>query len=595
MLITAEKISKSYGMKPLLSEVDFYLNETDKAGIIGINGTGKSTLLRILAGLSHPDSGEVWINRNSRISYLEQDTSRMEGEKALDYVMAKPNQGSHPILEHEAREILMKLGFDQWESPLEQLSGGQKKRVALARTLAGDSELLILDEPTNHLDGNGILWLEQHLIRFSGAILMITHDRYFLDRVTNRIVELEGGKLFSFNGNYSDYLEMKGQREESQLASQRKRQAILKKELAWMRQGIKARGTRNKGRVERYEELKDQQPSGREARLELSSLSARLGKKIVVLDQIGMAYGKESLFREFTYTLKKRDRIGILGDNGCGKTTLLRIIAGETAPGSGRLEIGETVKIGFFTQDNLNLDPEQKVLDYIRDIAEIVETSEGKATASQMLERFLFPPDLQHNRIGRLSGGEKRRLSLLGILMQAPNVLLLDEPTNDLDIETLTILEDYLDGFQGAVLIVSHDRYFVDRIVDHVFAFEEGEINLYNGGYSDYLNLLKEREREKSQSEGVKEKKETSALRNKPESKRRISFNERREFETIDGEIQKLEEVILEKEGMISEAATNHSLLQHLLTEKEELEKQLELKMERWMYLTELFEEVEGS
>lgn len=595
MLITAEKISKSYGMKPLLSEVDFYLNETDKAGIIGINGTGKSTLLRILAGLSHPDSGEVWINRNSRISYLEQDTSRMEGEKALDYVMAKPNQGSHPILEHEAREILMKLGFDQWESPLEQLSGGQKKRVALARTLAGDSELLILDEPTNHLDGNGILWLEQHLIRFSGAILMITHDRYFLDRVTNRIVELEGGKLFSFNGNYSDYLEMKGQREESQLASQRKRQAILKKELAWMRQGIKARGTRNKGRVERYEELKDQQPSGREARLELSSLSARLGKKIVVLNQIGMAYGEESLFREFTYTVKKRDRIGILGDNGCGKTTLLRIIAGETAPGSGKLEIGETVKIGFFTQDNLNLDPEQKVLDYIRDIAEIVETSEGTATASQMLERFLFPPDLQYNRIGRLSGGEKRRLSLLGILMQAPNVLLLDEPTNDLDIETLTILEDYLDGFQGAVLIVSHDRYFVDRIVDHVFAFEEGEIHLYNGGYSDYLDLLKEREREKSKSEGVKEKKETPALRNKPESKRRISFNERREFETIDGEIQKLEEVVLEKEGMISEAATNHSLLQHLLTEKEELEKQLELKMERWMYLTELFEEVEGS
>ena len=595
MLITAEKISKSYGMKPLLSEVDFYLNETDKVGIIGINGTGKSTLLRILAGLSHPDSGEVWINRNSRISFLEQDTSRMEGEKALDYVMAKPNQGNHPILEHEAREILMKLGFDQWDSPLEQLSGGQKKRVALARTLAGDSELLILDEPTNHLDGNGILWLEQYLIRFSGSILMITHDRYFLDRVTNRIAELEGGKLFSFSGNYSDYLEMKGQREESQLASQRKRQTILKKELAWMRQGIKARGTRNKGRVDRYEELKDQQPSGREARLELSSLSARLGKKIVVLDQIGMAYGEESLFRGFTYTVKKRDRIGILGDNGCGKTTLLRIIAGETAPGSGRLEIGETVKIGFFTQDNLNLDLEQKVLDYIRGIAEIVETSEGTATASQMLERFLFPPDLQHNRIGRLSGGEKRRLSLLGILMQAPNVLLLDEPTNDLDIETLTILEDYLDGFQGAVLIVSHDRYFVDRIVEHVFAFEDGEINLYNGGYSDYLDLLKEREREKSKSEGVKEKKETAASRNKSESKRRISFNDRREYETIDGELQKLEEAILEKEGMISEAATNHSLLQQLLAEKEELEKQLELKMERWMYLTELFEEVEGS
>ena len=595
MLITAEQISKSYGMKPLLSEVDFYLNEADKVGIIGVNGTGKSTLLRILAGLSHPDTGEVWTNKNARISYLEQDTSRMEGDKALEYVMTKPDQGSHPILEHEAREILMKLGFDQWDTPLDQLSGGQKKRVALARTLAGESELLILDEPTNHLDGEGILWLEQYLMRFSGAILMITHDRYFLDRVTNRIVELEGGKLFSYSGNYSGYLEMKGQREESQLASQRKRQTILKKELAWMRQGIKARGTRNKGRVERFEELKSQQPSGNEARLEVSSVSARLGKKIIVLDQVGMSYGSEPLFQNFTYTLKKRDRIGILGDNGCGKTTLLRIIAGEILPDTGHLEIGETVKIGYFSQDNLSLDPEQKVLDYIRDIAEIVETIEGTATASQMLERFLFSPDLQHNRIGRLSGGEKRRLSLLGILMQSPNVLLLDEPTNDLDIETLTILEDYLDGFAGAVLIVSHDRYFLDRIVDHVFAFEEGQIRLYNGGYSDYLDRKKELDREKSKTEGAKDKRISAPTRSKPESKRRISFNERREFDTIDEEILKLEEAIKEMDGKIGEAATNHSLLQQLLAEKETMEQQLEFKMERWMILTELFEEVEGS
>jgi ATP-binding cassette subfamily F protein uup len=489
----------------------------------------------------------------------------------------------------------MKLGFDQWDTPLDQLSGGQKKRVALARTLAGESELLILDEPTNHLDGEGILWLEQYLMRFSGAILMITHDRYFLDRVTNRIVELEGGKLFSYSGNYSGYLEMKGQREESQLASQRKRQTILKKELAWMRQGIKARGTRNKGRVERFEELKSQQPSGNEARLEVSSVSARLGKKIIVLDQVGMSYGAEPLFQNFTYTLKKRDRIGILGDNGCGKTTLLRIIAGEIRPDTGHLEIGETVKIGYFSQDNLSLDPEQKVLDYIRDIAEIVETIEGTATASQMLERFLFSPDLQHNRIGRLSGGEKRRLSLLGILMQSPNVLLLDEPTNDLDIETLTILEDYLDGFAGAVLIVSHDRYFLDRIVDHVFAFEEGQIRLYNGGYSDYLDRKKELDREKSKTEGAKDKRISAPTRSKPESKRRISFNERREFNTIDEEILKLEEAIKEMDGKIGEAATNHSLLQQLLAEKETMEQQLEFKMERWMILTELFEEVEGS
>jgi len=586
MILSAEKISKSYGLKPLLKEVDFYLNEQDKVGIIGINGTGKSTFLKILADRETADSGEISRSKQARIAYLDQNTDITGEMTVLEYVLGDQHKMDLGVEEYEAKDVLGRLDIKEFDKPVGQLSGGQKKRVAIARTLVSHSDLIVLDEPTNHLDKDSILWLEQYLVKFSGAILMITHDRYFLDRVTNRIVEIERGQLFSYEGNYSRYLEMKAAREESLVGSERKRQAILKKELAWMRQGIKARGTRSRGRVERYEKLRDQDGLFSGEKVDMSSVSSRLGKKVIEINQVAKTYGDKTLFADFEYILLRRDRLGIIGDNGCGKSTLLKMIMGQVAPDRGHIEIGETVKIGYFSQENEKLMPEQKVLDFIKDIAEIVVTEEGSITASQMLERFLFPPDLQHNVIGRLSGGEKRRLHLLGVLMGSPNVLLLDEPTNDLDIETLTILEDYIDNFKGAVVAVSHDRYFLDRIVNRVLAFEEGEINLYNGGYSDYLDILNERIALK---EPAPEK--TAKVREKSVSeKRKISFKEKHEYQTIDDEILALEEEIRTIDLRITEAATNHSQLEKLLEQKTKLEQALEQKTERWLYLTELFE-----
>ncbi len=591
MLLSVEKISKSYGLKPLLDEVDFYLNEQDKVGIIGINGTGKSTFLKILAALEYGDSGDISRNKLAKIAYLDQNTDISGEMSVINFVLAEKSGSDLEIQEYEAKDILGRLEIKEYDKPIGQLSGGQKKRVAIARALVSDSDLLILDEPTNHLDKDSILWLEQYLIKYSGAIVMITHDRYFLDRVTNRIVEIERGKLFSYDGNYSKYLEMKALREESLVGSERKRQTILKKELAWMRQGIKARGTRSKGRVERYEKLRDQDGLFNGDKVELSSVSSRLGKKIIEMNHVSKSYQEKELFKNFEYTILRKDRLGIIGDNGCGKSTLLKMIMGIVEPDSGYVEIGDTVKIGYFAQENDNLNPEQKVIDFIKNIAEIVVTEEGSITASQMLERFLFTPDLQHNMIGRLSGGEKRRLHLLGVLMGAPNVLLLDEPTNDLDIETLTILEDYIDNFKGAVIAVSHDRYFLDRIVNRVFAFEEDGINLYNGGYSDYLEIANNR---MVQANPVKPK----VIKQREKSgceKKKITFKEKHEYEAIDQEIAKLEKQIRKIETEIVEAATNYDKLTSLLDKKEQLDNNLEHKTERWVYLTELFEEVEGK
>jgi len=591
MILSAEKISKSYGLKPLLAEVDFYLNEHDKVGIIGINGTGKSTFLKILAELEYQDSGDISRNKLAKIAYLDQNTDISGEMSVINYVLAEKSESDLEIQEYEAKDILGRLEITEYDKPVGQLSGGQKKRVAIARALVSNSDLLILDEPTNHLDKDSILWLEQYLIKYSGAIVMITHDRYFLDRVTNRIVEIERGNLFAYEGNYSKYLEMKSLREENLVGSERKRQTILKKELAWMRQGIKARGTRSKGRVERYEKLRDKDGLFNGEKVEVSSVSSRLGKKIIEIKHVSKAYDNKILFKDFEYTILRKDRLGIIGDNGCGKSTLLQIIMGIVEPDSGHVDIGDTVKIGYFSQENENLKPEQKVLDYIKDIAEIVVTEEGKITASQMLERFLFTPDLQHNAIGRLSGGEKRRLHLLSILMGAPNVLLLDEPTNDLDIETLTILEDYIDSFKGAVVAVSHDRYFLDRIVNRVFAFEADGMNLYNGGYSDYLEILNNRMVE---ANPVKPK--VIKTREKSTSgKKKITFKEKHEYETIDQDIARLEKQIGTIEFEIGAAATNYDKLQGLLEKKEQLENDLEHKTERWVYLTELFEEVEGQ
>ena len=589
MILSVEKISKSYGLKPLLNEVDFYLNEQDKVGIIGINGTGKSTFLKILAGLEYADSGDISRNKLAKIAYLDQNTDISGEMSVINFVLAEKSESDLEIQEYEAKDILGRLEITEYDKPIGQLSGGQKKRVAIARALVSNSDLLILDEPTNHLDKDSILWLEQYLINYSGAIVMITHDRYFLDRVTNRIVEIERGKLFAYEGNYSKYLEMKSLREESLVGSERKRQTILKKELAWMKQGIKARGTRSKGRVERYEKLRNQDGLFNVDRVELSSVSSRLGKKIIEINHVSKAYEEKGLFENFEYIILRKDRLGIIGDNGCGKSTLLQIIMGIVEPDSGHVDIGDTVKIGYFSQENENLKPEQKVLDYIKNIAEIVVTEEGSITASQMLERFLFTPDLQHNAIGRLSGGEKRRLHLLSILMGSPNVLLLDEPTNDLDIETLTILEDYIDSFKGAVIAVSHDRYFLDRIVNRVFAFETDGINLYNGGYSDYLEILNNR---MDEANPVKVK--IIKPREKSISgKKKITFKEKHEYETIEQDIAKLEKQMGIIDLEIGEAVTNYDKLQSLLVKKEQLDNNLEHKTERWVYLTELFEEVE--
>ena len=591
MILSAEKISKSYGLKPLLNGVDFYLNEQDKVGIIGINGTGKSTFLKILAGLEYADSGDISRNRLAKIAYLDQNTDISGEMSVIDFVLTDRSKSDLEIEEYEAKDILGRLEITEYDKPVGQLSGGQKKRVAIARVLVSNSDLLILDEPTNHLDKDSILWLEQYLIKYSGAIVMITHDRYFLDRVTNRIAEIERGNLFTYEGNYSKYLEMKSIREESLAGSERKRQVILKKELAWMKQGIKARGTRSKGRVERYEKLRDQDGLFNENRVELSSVASRLGKKIIEINRVSKAYGDKILFKDFEYIILRKDRLGIIGDNGCGKSTLLKLIMGIVKPDSGNVDIGDTVKVGYFSQENENLNPEQKVIDFIKGIAEIIVTDEGSITASQMLERFLFTPDLQHNVIGRLSGGEKRRLHLLGILMGAPNVLLLDEPTNDLDIETLMILEDFIDSFKGAVIAVSHDRYFLDRVVDRVFAFEQDGINLYNGGYSDYLEILNNRMVEFNSLKT----KETKPREKSVSVKKKISFKEKHEYETIDHDIAKIEKQIAKCEHEITEAATNYDKLQELLEKKEQLDKDLEYKTERWVYLTELFEEAQGK
>lgn len=600
MILSAEKISKGYGVKPLLSKVDFYLNDRDKVGIIGINGTGKSTFLRIMAGIEDADSGEVLRNKLARISYLDQETEILSEKTVLEYVLEENMANHFEIQEYEAKDILGRLGIKEYEKKVATLSGGQKKRVAIARALVTKSDLMILDEPTNHLDNDTVEWLEDYLIKYQGAILMITHDRYFLDRVTNKIIEIEKGSLYKYEGNYSKYLEAKEARFESLQGSERKRQSILKKEIAWMQQGIKARGSRSKGRVERYESLKNKEFVSANEKVEISSVASRLGRKIIEIKNISKGYNDTNLFSDFEYTVLKDDRIGIIGDNGCGKTTLLKIINGIEKPRVGTIETGETVKIGYFSQDNENMNSDMKIIDFIKNIAEIIITEEGSITSSQMLERFLFPPAIQQNIIGRLSGGERRRLHLLSIIMSSPNVLLLDEPTNDLDIETLTILEDYIDNFKGAVLAVSHDRYFLDRIASKLFAFESGKISVYNGGYSDYLEIKQRENIEKDDAKNVIDKvaikaKTTNNQKQNESGKRKISFKEKHDFETIDSEIEKLEESIKGIEKEINEAATDHSKLAALLDKKTLLENELENKTERWVYLTELFEEVEGE
>ena len=607
ILLNAANISKSYTENPLLTDLSFSIHEGDKIGFIGVNGTGKSTLLRIAARMEEADEGTVTLTKGVRIGYLPQMPSFDGGNTVLEQVMETLRENKREVSEYECRAILMELGITDLNFPVKHLSGGEKKRVAMAAVLAADMELLILDEPTNHLDSETIEWLERYLKNFKGAIFMVTHDRYFLDRVSNRILELNDGKLYRHEGNYSVYLENKAAREEMALATERKRKTLYKRELEWIRRGAQARTTKAKGRIERFEELAKNKLVLDESKVQLSSLSSRLGRKVIEIHNITKAYDSKVLIKDFTYTVLRNDRIAIIGENGSGKSTLLRMIMGQDSPDSGTIEIGETVKFGYFSQESEEMDPSMRMLDYVQSIAYNVQTAEGTVTAAQMLERFLFPRNLHSVRINKLSGGERRRLYLLGILMMAPNVLLLDEPTNDLDIDTLTILEDYLDSFAGAVILVSHDRYFVDRMAVRTFVYEGGgAIGHYPGGYTDYMEIKKleeaqskEQEKVLSGSRGTDKKQDTGQTdkqtgeenRTRP-SKLKFTYKEQREFDQIDSVIEELEQKIKKTEEKISKETSNYVKLQNLTAEKSTLEEQLAEKMDRWVYLNDLAEQI---
>lgn len=587
LLLSAEKVVKSYSEKVLLKDVSLYIDKGDKIGVIGANGTGKSTLLRIMAQLEAPDDGTVIKYSGTRLAYLPQNPILDETLTVMENVFSDtPALREHK--EFEARKILTQLGITDIEKQTGNLSGGQRKCVAIAKALMHPCDAMVLDEPTNHLDIAMVQWLENYLIKYQGAIIMVTHDRYFLERVTNKIVEIDGGNLYSYQANYSAYLELRAQREEMELGSLRKRQSLLRKELEWIQQGPRARGTKSKDRIARFEALKKQKGPADAAKLELASLSSRLGKKTIEIRDLSFGFGGKRLISHFEHTLLRDERIGILGKSGCGKSTLMKLIGGMLTPDSGTVVIGDTVKLGYFSQHSAEMDLSSRVIDYIKDISGAIETPEGTVTASQMLEKYLFTPDLQWNTIGRLSGGERRRLYLLGILMQAPNVLLLDEPTNDLDIQTLTVLEEYLENFSGAVIVVSHDRCFLDKVADTVFVFRgDGKVEKHLGSYSEYW--------EQSIADTYSNKaldEEVEKVRIRSDKKLKFSFKEQREFDSIDAEIAALEQKIDDINLLIQEASTDYIRLQELMNQKNILEKNLEDKMERWIYLNELAEKI---
>lgn len=594
-LVTIEHLTKSYTERLLFDDTSFSINEGDKVGVIGINGTGKSTLLKIVAGLEVPDGGTVTRGRGLDIRYLPQNPVFDADDTVLESIV-KANEGHEHVwdIESQAKTMLTKLGIFDFDEKTKNLSGGQRKRVALAGVLLSRAGLLILDEPTNHLDSSMADWLEEYLKSFRGALLMITHDRYFLDSVTNRIVELDQGKLYNYQTGYEGYVKLKAERMDMALASERKRQSILRVELEWMQRGARARSTKQKGHIQRYEELRDQKGPEFDKEVELDSVYSRLGRTTVEVSNLCKAYGDKVLLRDFTYIFLKNDRIGIIGPNGSGKSTLMKMIAGWVQPDSGSVEVGQTVKMGYFSQENEAMDESLKVIDYIKNAGEYVKTKDGSISASQMLERFLFPSSMQYTVIGKLSGGEKRRLYLLRILMEAPNVLLLDEPTNDLDIRTLTILEDYLDSFAGIVITVSHDRYFLDRVVRRIFAFEgEGRVVQYEGGFTDYQATLQGRQEQEEPAVKTdkKEKKADNTWKSR-ENKLKFTYKEQREWETIEDEIAALEEAVADLDKQMEEAASSYSRLNELMAGKTEKETLLEEKMERWMYLNDLAERI---
>ena len=628
-LLTVEKLHKSFGNKILFDNITFGINEGDKIGIIGVNGSGKSHLLKIIAGVDKGDSGQIVTMNGLKIGYLpqtpvfyhkgtvlqqifESDDKIMqlvrEYETAIANNIASPqdtywekqvttlteqmDKEQAWSLESEAKTILTKLGITQFQQEISQLSGGQKKRVALARALISPVDLLILDEPTNHIDNDTVEWLEKYLSRYTKALIMVTHDRYFLDRVANRTIELEQGRLYPYDGNYSRYLELKAEREELLQAGERKRQNFLRTELEWVRRGAQARSTKQKARLQRFEEISAQKAPEERGNIEISAGSTRLGKKTIIAEHISKSYHLTTYIHDFNYILLRHDRIGIVGKNGCGKSTLVKIMTGALQPDSGTIEIGETVKIGVFSQENECMEQSQKVIDYIKDVAEYVPTVDGKITASQMLEKFLFPLDMQRSPISTLSGGEKRRLYLLRVLMSAPNVLFLDEPTNDLDIQTLTILENYLDTFPGAIIAVSHDRYFLDKIANRIFAFEkDGFIKQYEGGYSDYKQKVEQQEI-LSASTATTPKKQAYK---KTKRAKKMTYMEQKEYETIGEKISSLEQELEQLQQQENTVSSDYIKLQEIAIQKEKAETELENVMERWIYLSELAEEIEKN
>lgn len=637
-ILSVDNIKKTFADTPLLDGVSFYLQENEKVGVIGINGTGKSTLLKIIAGYEEADEGSITKANNIVIRYLPQHPEFKENETIIESILRQnvSKVESEWDIESNAKTMLTKLGVNDFNAVTSTLSGGQRKKVALVSTLLSKADILILDEPTNHLDNEMSGWLEDYLKAYRGAIIMVTHDRYFLDSVTNRIVEINKGKIYSYQANYSGFLKLKSEREDMLLASDRKRKSILRNELEWIMRGARARSTKQKARIERYEELKNMKSPTAMENVEMSSVSSRLGRTTVELHNVSKAYGDKVLFKDFSYIFLKNDRIGFIGDNGCGKTTLMKIIARRIEPDSGELVVGQTVKIGYYSQEIENdesagiayMNPAIRVIDYIKETAEYVKTVDGIVTASQMLEKFLFTPEKQYSLIGKLSGGEKRRLNLLRVLMEAPNVLILDEPTNDLDITTLTILEDYLDKFNGIVIEVSHDRYFLDRTVKRIFAFEgNGVINQYEGGYSDYVlrKEMSEIEAGENASMGIKgsgKNKDSVSLKGNEKSKDikggedsaedstkngsnssdrnanrkpRFSYKEQREYDTIENEVSELEDKISNLEKEIESNATDFVKLGELTKEKEQAEALLEEKMDRWVYLEELAEKIAAA
>ena len=590
-ILNIEHVSKVFGEKTIFDDVSFGIQEGDKIGIIGINGTGKTTLLRMIAGVEEPDSGQIIKQNGIRLAYLSQHPSFPEGATVLSYAFDGIAENDW-ALKSEVKSALNKLGITDHDMKMEHLSGGQKKKVALAKTLASSFEILLLDEPTNHLDGEMISWLEDYLKRYKGVVIMVTHDRYFLDKVTNRILEISRGKLYGYEANYSKFLEMKAEREEMEFASERKRQSVLRMELEWAKRGCRARTTKQKARLERLELLKSGKAPETDRLAEIDSVETRMGKKTIELHHISKSYGEKKLIDDFDYIVLKNQNLGIVGPNGCGKSTLLKMIAGIVEPDEGTIEIGETIRIGYFAQELPEMNTSQRVIDFVKDIAEYIPTKDGRITASQMLERFLFTPDMQYAPIEKLSGGEKKRLYLLSVLQAAPNVLIFDEANNDIDIPTMTILEDYLNSFQGIVITVSHDCYFLDNVVDRIFEFDgNGHLQQYEGGYTDYIEAKQKREVPKEEVKAKKSTGKNDWKQNRP-TKLKFSYMEQKEFETIDEDIAKLEKKLEKLDADMMANATNSAKLSELTLEKEVAEKQLEEKMERWVYLNDLAERI---